>query len=1021
MKRYVCVQGLALAILLFVLAGLTSAQTSNAQRRITQAVDDRNLVVLKGNTHPFARPAFDRGAAPGSLPMNRMLLVLRHSPEQEAAIKDLLAEQQNQQSPKFHQWLTPQQYGEMFGPSDDDIRSVASWLTSHGFEVSRVANSHHVIEFSGTAAQVQSAFHTSIHHYQVRGKDHWANAADPQIPAALAGVVSGVRSLHNFAPRPMNHFAGTFRRIKDTGKIMKLNGGPQFTFPAGCTGDDCFWGLGPTDFATIYNLSPLWKAGIDGTGQSLAIVQRSNIDVQDVRNFRKLFGLPQNDPEIILDGPDPGLTPDEGEAIIDVEWSGAVAKGAKVKLVVSAITNTTDGVDLSALYIVDNNVAPVLSESFGQCEAFLGTAGNQFYNSLWQQAAAEGITAFVSTGDGSAAGCEDFNTSTETTTGLAVSGLASTPYNVAVGGTDLLALLNPTKYFSLTNDPKTQASALSYVPEIPWNDTCTNPIFALFGFSADPLTNCNDPALQGIGIAGGSGGVSSCTVSDGENLSSCSGGYAKPSWQTGAGVPNDGKRDIPDVSLFAGNGFLGAFYIFCEADINPTPSCDVDPPYTDFEGAGGTSFASPNFAGIMALVNQKTKSRQGNANFVFYKLAAEENLANCNSTGASLPASSCIFNDTTTGTIRTPCTPKSPDCTTEGQNLAVGILTGYDSTVGYDVTTGLGTVNIANLVNNWKSVTFTPTTTRLNVHPSVIVHGQGVGIDIDVDAKSGTPTGQVALLTNGKNPAGDFTLRANGRVDTTTNLLPGGVSNVTARYGGDPTYARSDSNSETVIVLPETSKSTISFFTGDVFGPTPPFSSGPYGSPVFLRVDVNGHSGFGVATGKVILTQNNQGVPGGPFTLNSQGDTLTPNPTTTYSVGAHTVRATYLGDASFLPSIAQPMTFVITKAPTKTTLTAKPTTAVKHALVTLSASIATQSLGNQPLGTVTFFAGRTPLGPPVPVAGATDPSSGLVSATASLSASNLPVGTDKVTAVYSGDPNYQTSTSTAVTITITAH
>jgi subtilase family serine protease len=1026
MNLYGCVRALFLAILFFGSAGLTPAQTQDVQRRITQAIDETDRVVLQGNTHPMARPQFDRGAAPASLPMNRMLLVLRHTPEQEAAIKDLLAEQQNQSSPRFHQWLAPQQYGQMFGPSDADLQTVTAWLESHGFQVARVTNGRHVIEFSGTAEQVQGAFHTSIHQYLVNGMDHWANNADPEIPAALASVVVGVKSLHNFTPQSARHFAGQFRRSTTTGRTTKLSG-PDFTYPAGCdpasTTNFCEFGLGPTDFATIYNVLPLWKAGIDGSGQSIAIVQDSNISVQDVRNFRALFALPANDPEIILDGPDPGLNGDEPEAVIDVSWSGGVAKGAKIKLVVSAGTNTTSGVDLSALDIVDNNIAPIMSESFLQCELFNGTAENQFLNALWQQAAAEGITPFVAAGDSGSAGCDDFDTASTAQFGLAVNGLASTPYDIAVGGTDFLAVvINPTEFFSLTNDPITQASALSYIPELPWNDSCAN---ILFG--ADPVTDCNTTAITTnfLDIVAGSGGVSSCTISDGQDVSSCKGGYPKPSWQTGVGVPKDGKRDLPDVSLFAGNNFLNVFYIFCEADISPTPSCNLNPPYTNFLGAGGTSFGSPTFAGIMAMVAQKTQSRQGNANFVFYKLAAGENLANCNSTGTSLPANTCIFNDVTIGTNIVPCVAGSPNCTTEGQSVPVGVMTGYTSGIGYDLTSGLGSVNAANLVNNWQSITFTPTTTSLSLFPTSIVHGQAVNVAIDVNAKGGTPTGQVALETNNQNPAGDFTLGPNGKIETTTHLLPGGVSTVIARYGGDPTFAHSDSNSETVIVAPEASNTVISFFA---LNPTTfnviPFSGGPYGSLVFLRADVAGLSGFGFATGNVDITDNNQTVPGNPnpFALNSEGNTLTPNSVNTFSVGSHTIRANYLGDPSFFPSTAKPMAFVITMAPTQTVLSASPTTAVKGTPVTVTATINTNSFGNPPTGTVTFFRGSMLLGPPVPVTGSINSTTGLASATASITTSQLPVGSDTVTAIYSGDQNYQLSPATApIIITITAH
>src|ERR1700723_1391232 len=308
-------------------------------------------------------------------------------------------------------------------------------------------------------------------------------------------------------------------------------------------------------------------------------------------------------------------------------------------MVVSSSTNTTEGIALSAQCIADNNIASISSMSFGQCELHLGTAGNQFWNAVWEQAAAEGISAFVSAGDGGSAGCDNFDTATRARDGLAISGDASTPFDIAVGGTDFAGdFFNPAAYWSPTNDPTTQASALSYIPELPWNDSCTNSIFAFIGFSTDPIANCNNMSLSGfLNIVGGSGGVSSCISSDGSHIASCTGGYAKPSWQTGVGVPADGVRDIPDVSLFASNGFLGSFYIICQSD-QTSGSCGVAG--GEFLGFGGTSVSSPAFAGIMALVNQQMGSRQGNANYVLYKLASQQPTA---------------FHDVTVGTNATPC------------------------------------------------------------------------------------------------------------------------------------------------------------------------------------------------------------------------------------------------------------------------------------------------------------------------------------------------------------------------------
>src|SRR5258707_384062 len=404
---------------------------------IVQPVNEAQLTSLKGNTHPLARPEFDLGSAPATLPMQRMLLVLKRSPQQESALKKLLDDQQDKHSPNYHKWLTPEHFGQKFGPSYADLQTITAWLQSHGFQVSPTKG-RTVMEFSGSASQVKKTFHTAIHKYLVNGEQHWANASDPQIPAALTPAVSGIDSLHNFGRKPMSRFFGVVSREKATGKITIPQ--PQFTFPVSaqnpCNAQDtnCYV-VGPYDFAAIYNVAPLWNMGIDGTGQGIAIVQNSNINIADAQGFRSMFGLLPNDPNIIVDGADPGvLGPgqfgSESEADLDVEWSGAVAKGAKIDLVVSADTDSTAGIDLSARYIIENNLDGIMSESFGLCEAFLGAAGNQFYNSLWEQAAAQGISVFVSSGDQGSAGCDFFqgNAPQAAANGLAGCRNSSTPF-----------------------------------------------------------------------------------------------------------------------------------------------------------------------------------------------------------------------------------------------------------------------------------------------------------------------------------------------------------------------------------------------------------------------------------------------------------------------------------------------------------------------------------------------------------------------------------------------------------------
>jgi pseudomonalisin len=518
--------------------------------RITSYIDDDQRVTLRGNVHPLAQAQYDAGAVAPDFPMEHMLLTLLPDSTQQDILNQLVEAQNNPESPYYHQWLTPEQYGERFGVSDSDAAQVVAWLQEQGMQVEEFTAGRRSIIFTGTAAQVQATFHTPIHIYKIGDEVHHANVNDPEIPAALVQVVGGVVSLHDFHSEPMH------------GMVRK---------PAPDLSSGGAYYLAPADFATIYDLNPLYQQSINGNGQSIAIVARSNINIADVRQFRTFFGLPANDPQIVVNGTDPGIwsANEETEADLDVEWSGAVAKNATIKFVVSKSTNSSDGVDLSAQYIVNRNLAPVMSTSFGLCEAALGSSGNSFLNSLWQQAAAEGITVFVSSGDSGAAGCDSASASTATH-GRAVNGLCSTPYSVCVGGTEFNDLSNPTLYWSPSNTSGTQESALSYIPEVVWN-------------ASGP----------GYGLWASGGGASIV--------------YAKPSWQAGTGVPADGKRDVPDVALSSAghDGYL----IFQNGELYVV---------------GGTSAAAPSFAGVMALVVENTTARQGNANVVFYSLASKQ-------------------------------------------------------------------------------------------------------------------------------------------------------------------------------------------------------------------------------------------------------------------------------------------------------------------------------------------------------------------------------------------------------------
>jgi len=1033
------------SLVVFPLA--TLAQTRAVRARVTQPVDVHDLVTLQGNVHPLTRPEFDQGVAPDDLPMERILLVLRRGPDQEAALRQLLDDQQVKSSPRFHQWLTPEQFGQQFGPADSDLQAVTDWLASQGFESPKISAGRTIIEFSGTAGLVRQVLGTEIHRFRVNGEDHWANTSDPQIPAALAPVVAGFASLNNFPRKPLVRQLGTFSRSKLTGEVR-----PLFTFsPSG--GGELFV-VGPADFATIYNVLPLWNNLTDGTGQTIAVVGETNINPQDVADFRAMFSLPPNTPNIILNGPDPGITSaDEVEADLDVEWSGAVAKGATIDLVVSETTETTPGIDLSALYIIDNNLAPVMSESYGSCEASLGAGGNQFYSTLWEQAAAQGITVLLAAGDAGSAGCDGYP-ETAAQYGLAVSGLASTPFNVAVGGTDFNDASDPLTYWSLTNTSPSQSSAQSYIPESTWNDSCA---------ASGLLTGCStaSSATEGLDLTAGSGGASSCTNPTGAFPTiTCSGGYSKPSWQSGTGVPSDGVRDVPDVSLFAGDGYNYSYYVICQMDANAdhggsSTSCDLNAPYSDFQGAGGTSTSTQAFAGVMALVNQRY-GRQGNANYVLYPMAAQSG-ASCNSsTAATNPG--CIFYDVTVGNNSVACQGGSPNCSnTSTASGQYGIMVSgspaaaaYTTTTGYDLATGLGSVNVANLVNNWKS-NFTPSSTTLSLstnpatNPITLTHGQPVNFTINVAAGSSTPTGGVSLIAQTGSSSsnltgiGPFTL-SGGNVSDSTIMLPGGSYDVTAHYAGNGIFAASDSTPGIpVTVGKESSQTEIRLVTFDPVSGAPTYgaTTTAYGSPYVLRMDVTNSSGL-------LCTNQNTGLiaypcptasltvspaptdmnppPGtvpGSYTLNSRG--YAEDEPIQQTPGQYNFVATYAGDNSYTASVSPTTPITITKAATTTSLNGTSLSAVVSPLgVPILTTITTQSNGAAPTGTVQYLNGGTPVGSPTSIMGTPySASTGAYAMFQTTSWLPLPAGNDSITVQYSGDSNYAGSTSPAITIDVT--
>jgi subtilase family serine protease len=657
-----------------------------------RAADESKLVPLPGNTHIAARPEFDRGPVPDDFRMGHMQLQLKRTPEREQALEQFIDRLHDPNSPSFHQWLTAVEFGRQFGPARHDIDTVAGWLRAHGFRIGTVYRSGMLIDFTGTAAQVRDAFHTEIHWYNVDGEWHTANASDPEIPAALEPVVMGPASLYSFrrhAHVNRTHLTQTYR-----GKTEYY--------------------VTPADFATIYNVGPLWAAGITGKGETVAVLEDSDMLMSDWQTFVSTFGLASYGgtfTPVHPDCDDPGTNGDEIEVAVDAEGVSTFAPGAAVQVAACPSTRTTDG-DITAAANLLNQPGPpgVFSDSYGGCEAQNTKAYQALISSTWQQAVVEGVSVFVAAGDEGADECGYGRR--YATTGISVDGTASTKYDVAVGGTDFSDVAGgaAATYWSTTNSP-TLGSALSYIPEIPWNGTCASNILATYLGYANGLAFCNSPkgesrAYQQVSDAG-SGGPSSI--------------YGKPLWQAGVlGIRRDGKRDIPDVSLFASAGVYNQSIVSCMSDPKHRGvPCDYNIPQdTYYSSGGGTSCSAPSFAGIQALVDQKVGARQGNPNPVLYHLAAKEygsnakpnpgNLSSCNASNGNAIGASCIFYDVTEGDNDIPCLAGTPDCY-GGAGDQYGVLStsttqasiAYGATHGWDFATGLGSVNVTNLVNAW--------------------------------------------------------------------------------------------------------------------------------------------------------------------------------------------------------------------------------------------------------------------------------------------------------------------------------
>jgi subtilase family serine protease len=705
------------ALILLTCVRVAFSAGSQTTPLITEDIDESALVTLTGNTRTEATAANDRGAVAPDFSMGHMLLQLRRSPAQEQALEKFLGQLEDPQSPNYHHWLTAVEFGEKYGLAGQDLTRITGWLQSHSLTVNSISPNGMVIDFSGNAGQVREAFHTEIHNLMVNGAAHIANMSNPQIPAALAPAVAGVVSLNDFRPHPLNLPRPDYT-VSSEGQTLNL--------------------VVPADLATIYNLNPLFSAGYSGQGQTIVVLEDSDLyQTSDWNTFRSVMGLASAHPDGSLSQvhpgncSDPGTNDDDGEAEIDVEWASAAAPSAAIQMAACADTETTFGgfIALSNLLNASKTPPAIVSISYGESEADDGATQNAYINSLYQQAVSEGVSVFVAAGDEGAAS-SDAGESTASD-GVGISGFTSTPYNVSMGGTDFgdtYANENNT-YWSGSNGA-TDGSALSYIPEIPWNDSCASALISSYLGYGTPYGSsgfCNNLTPEEedfLVVAGGSGGPSGCatgTASNGGVVSGSCKGYPKPSWQSVPGNPNDGVRDTPDLSLFAADGVWGHYYVICYSD--PARGrygapCTGAP--STWAGFGGTSFASPIMAGIQSLINQKTGSRQGNPNPTYYALAKAEydggGSASCNSSLGNGVDSSCIFHDVTQGDMDVPCTGSHNCYMPSGR---YGVLStsnseyepAYSAATGWDFASGLGSVNAYNLVMAFGGTVATPTPT----------------------------------------------------------------------------------------------------------------------------------------------------------------------------------------------------------------------------------------------------------------------------------------------------------------------
>ena len=700
----------------FLLPCLCFIQVLRAADRITLAVNDNRRVSLRGQISPRIKASVDQGTVDPSMELAYVTLVLKPSAGQQADLDQLLQQQQNPASPDYHRWLTPEQYADRFGVSQSDIAQIVAWLGQHGLTLKSVARARNAVSFGGTAGQMQAAFGTEIHHYLAGGELHYANSTEPTLPAAFQGVTLAIQGLHDFRLKPM---------LK-----LKAHSGPLRPRETMSDGTHV---LGPDDIATIYDITPLYNAGIDGAGQKLAVVGQTDIQMSDIEGYRTSFSLPGKDPTKVLVKGDanPGINQNDlAEADLDLELAGAVARKATIYYVYSS--NVLD----SFQYAIDQNQAPLISISYGGCEVQTSSSDAATFESWGKQANAQGITIFAASGDSGGADCFDptDRSTTDGNTSLSVDLPAGLPEVTGIGGTEFSE--GSGSYWNLKNTAS-NASALSYIPETSWNDSNID----------------GSPSASG-------GGASMY--------------FSKPSWQSASGVPDDGARDVPDVSV-SGSADHDGYNIMTGGSL---------------QIIGGTSAGPPQFAGIAALLGQY---------LVANGYQATQELGNMNPGFYALAPATGVYHDITTGNNKVaPCASQ--------RNCTLSAI-GYDAGVGYDPVTGLGSVDVYNLVTSWHSSVASKSSSSVTLSSarSSLAFTDTTVLTATVSGAGVTPTGEV-IFSTASSTLGTAALNASGAASLTIGgiLLAAGANSISAQYEGDNTYFGANGSVSVTITSPAT-------------------------------------------------------------------------------------------------------------------------------------------------------------------------------------------------------------------------